>query len=52
VYDALVDDHKRATSAHALTSESALKLLQGLRIGRIAQHEFKVFKLTSSKRMK
>ena len=41
VYDALVDDHKRATSAHAMTTESARKLLQGLRIGRIAQHELK-----------
>ena len=41
VYDALVDDHKRATSAHAMTTESARKLLQGLRIGRIAPHELK-----------
>ncbi len=41
VYDALVDDHKRATSAHAMTTEAARKLLQGLRIGRIAQHELK-----------
>ena len=41
VYDALVDDPQRATSAHAMTTESARKLLQGLRIGRIAQHELK-----------
>ena len=42
VYDALVDDPQRATSAHAMTTESARKLLQGLRIGRIAPHELKV----------
>jgi Asp-tRNA(Asn)/Glu-tRNA(Gln) amidotransferase A subunit family amidase len=42
VYDALVDDPQRATSAPAMTTESARKLLQGLRIGRIAPHELKV----------
>ena len=41
VYDALVDDPSRATSARAINAESARKLLQGLRIGRIAQHELK-----------
>jgi len=41
VYDALVDDPQRATSAPAMTTESARKLLQGLRIGRIAPHELK-----------
>ena len=41
VYDALVDDPRRATFAPAMTTESARKLLQGLRIGRIAPHELK-----------
>ena len=41
VYDALVDDPQRATFAPAMTTESARKLLQGLRIGRIAPHELK-----------
>ena len=41
VYDALVDDPARATSARAINAESARNLLQGLRIGRIAQHELK-----------
>lgn len=41
VYDALVDDHARATSARDINAESARNLLQGLSIGRIAQHELK-----------
>lgn len=41
VYDALVDDPHRSKSAHAMTGESAHKLLRGLRIGRIAPHELK-----------
>ena len=41
VYDALVDDPHRTKSAHAMTQESAHKLLRGLRIGRIAPHELK-----------
>jgi len=41
VYDALVDDPQRATSALALTQESARQFIQGLRIGRIARHELK-----------
>ena len=41
VYDALVEDPHRSKSAHAVTEESARKLLQGLRIGRIAPHELK-----------
>lgn len=41
VYDALVDDAARATSTPAIHAESARNLLQGLRIGRIAQHELK-----------
>ena len=41
VYDALVDDPHRTKSAHVMTKDSAHKLLQGLRIGRIAPHELK-----------
>ncbi len=41
VYDALVDDPHRTKSANAMTKDSAHKLLQGLRIGRIAPHELK-----------
>lgn len=39
VYDALVEDPHRAMSASAMSAASARKLLQGLRIGRIAQNE-------------
>ncbi len=41
VYDALVEDPNRATSARAMNAESARVLLQGLRIGRIAPHELR-----------
>jgi len=41
VYDALVEDPNRTISAYPMTTESARALLQGLRIGRIAQHELK-----------
>ena len=41
VYDALVEDPNRATSAHAMTADFARALLQSLRIGRIATHELK-----------
>jgi aspartyl-tRNA(Asn)/glutamyl-tRNA(Gln) amidotransferase subunit A len=39
VYDALVEDPHRAMSASAMSAASARKLLQGLRIGRIAHNE-------------
>ena len=41
VYDALVDNAQRVTSTYEITEQSARKLLQGLRIGRLAQHELK-----------
>ena len=39
VYDALVDDPQRAMATHTFTQKSAREFIQGLRIGRIAQHE-------------